>query len=132
MYTGMQNWKIRSATVMFLSLHCSNIGIWLQDCIFAHLFPDLQRRVEKFRSAVTPAAQVLLRKGRRCAAQMCTGHCKAVCSFGHQPDVGTSVGVDAHVMYIAVNRVSCVTAQLWLVSVLCAAALLNQADRASA
>jgi len=78
MYSGMQRGKIRSVTVMFLSLHCSNIGIWLQDCIFAHLFPDLQRRVEKFRSAVTPAAQVLLRKGRRCA-----------CSDVHRPLQGS-------------------------------------------
>eukprot|EP00775_Hariotina_reticulata_P001474 gene1474-1816_t len=42
----------------------------LQDCIFAHLFPELQRRVDKFRSAVTPAAQVLLRKGRRLTEQV--------------------------------------------------------------
>lgn len=39
----------------------------LQDCIFAHLFPELQRRVEKLSSAVTPPAQALLRKGRRWA-----------------------------------------------------------------
>jgi hypothetical protein len=37
----------------------------LQDCIFAHLFPELQRRVEKLSSAVTPPARALLRKGRR-------------------------------------------------------------------
>lgn len=37
----------------------------LQECIFAHLFPELQRRVEKLGSAVTPPAQALLHKGRR-------------------------------------------------------------------
>uniref|UniRef100_A0A383WE37 Uncharacterized protein n=1 Tax=Tetradesmus obliquus TaxID=3088 RepID=A0A383WE37_TETOB len=42
----------------------------LQDCIFAHLFPELQRRVEKLSSAVTPPAQALLRKGRRLTEQV--------------------------------------------------------------
>eukprot|EP00879_Flechtneria_rotunda_P027528 GHRR01029494.1.p1 GENE.GHRR01029494.1~~GHRR01029494.1.p1 ORF type:complete len:381 (+),score=140.39 GHRR01029494.1:430-1572(+) len=42
----------------------------LQDCIFVHLFPELQRRVDKLRSSMTPAAQALLRKGRRLTEQV--------------------------------------------------------------
>lgn len=38
----------------------------LQDCICAHLFPELQRRLDKLKAAVTPAAKLLLKKGRRC------------------------------------------------------------------
>jgi hypothetical protein len=36
----------------------------LQNCICT-LFPELQRRLEKLKGAVTPAAKMLLQKGRR-------------------------------------------------------------------
>lgn len=40
----------------------------LQDCICTHLFPELQRRLDKLKGAVTPASKMLLKKGRRCVA----------------------------------------------------------------
>lgn len=40
----------------------------LQDCICTHLFPELQRRLDKLKAAVTPAAKMLLKKGRRWGA----------------------------------------------------------------
>jgi hypothetical protein len=37
----------------------------LQDCICTHLFPELTKRLERLKYAVTPAARTLLKKGRR-------------------------------------------------------------------
>ncbi|KAF8070932.1 hypothetical protein HT031_001013 [Scenedesmus sp. PABB004] len=37
----------------------------LQDCVAPNIFPDLARRLEKLRGALTPPALALLRKGRR-------------------------------------------------------------------
>lgn len=37
----------------------------LQDCICTHTLPELQRRLEKLKAAVTPPARMLLKKGRR-------------------------------------------------------------------
>lgn len=45
----------------------------LQDCICTHLFPELQRRLDKLRAASTPAAKMLLKKGRRCVQQRAAG-----------------------------------------------------------
>lgn len=39
----------------------------LQDCICTHLFPELTKRLERLKYAVTPAARTLLKKGRRYA-----------------------------------------------------------------
>lgn len=45
----------------------------LQDCICTHLFPELQRRLDKLKGAITPAAKMLLKKGRRCVQQRVAG-----------------------------------------------------------
>lgn len=46
----------------------------LQDCICTHLFPELQRRLDKLKAAVTPQSKLLLKKGRRCANQSPCAH----------------------------------------------------------
>jgi hypothetical protein len=42
----------------------------LQDCVCSHLFPELQRRLEKLHGAVTPASQALVKRGRRLTEQV--------------------------------------------------------------
>lgn len=61
----------------------------LQDCICAHLLPDLQRRLDKLKgAAVTPSSRILLKKGRRCAGLPVVRlycHCPLFCLATRQP-----------------------------------------------